>query len=144
MIGRVIDALTTKELRRVLDAPAEAWAAGAYRHLRAEGPACFVGHVLNIRGKWVQAYGEREREEATDREDKRIKAWRHRLHQRGVFAFSWDDEVEERFDNLCYRFSTARVVRAIKLRALRNLEKKARPRKRTVPSTIQREEVAIG
>lgn len=108
MIGIAMEKWPNDALRRVVDAPLEAWKTGGSDGDWVSGdsrPKPFAGCL------WHHAGGE---------EEDWIDAVRRIAHV--------NDEIEDlswrRFDRLCERFGLPRTVRAIKLRALAILLKR--------------------
>ena len=106
MLGKALAAMTDAELRRVLDAPVETWGVGELYDAETH-KACLLGHADAMhrrKGKDVLSES---------------------LRLRLLAAVPWKKSKRatgDQFDALCYRFGIPRVVRAIKVRALAELE----------------------
>ena len=112
MIGTILGVMTETELRRVIDAPIETWAPGGYFEPDTN-TACLVGHASGYfeQGKFCG-----------------------RLHApiigRAFRATGYSGTKQ--FDDLCRRFGIPRTVRAIKVRALAELETRTQREPATV------------
>ena len=117
MLGKALAAMTDTELRRVIDAPVEGWKNGDYYDMHAR-TSCLIGHAggCYVVGSQWEA---RELQSVAARVNSAVTA-------KPFYV------VEERFDLLCLRFGVPRTVRAIKLRALAELEARTQREPATV------------
>lgn len=114
MLNLAIDEMPPPALRRILDAPVEAWVVGANGWLPSSGKPKPENGCL-----WHHAGAEGEHWSAAVQRILGLgeDAYAHGLH----------------FDMLCHRFGLPRIVRAVKLRAAAALERKVETLGPTVP-----------
>jgi len=116
MIGRAMEKWPSVALRRVVDAPIEAWSTREFALF--EGTRCLVGHAAGMRPNY--------RVEDIDRAFELLKG-------------GW--KVPFGFDKLCDRFGLPRMVRAVKIRALKVLD--ARAASEAAPSSTDSAAVSV-
>lgn len=106
MVGNFINLCTASELRRIIDAPIEDWC--TIEPIDDLSRCCLLGHACGLG----------HRDELT------THLWMAFINDERFEALPVEqlESIGFHFDSLVERFSLPRVVRAIKIRALRRLE----------------------
>jgi hypothetical protein len=124
MLGRLLDRMPEESLQRMVDTPPDKWLYGMYHHeMFPNAGTCLIGHAARVEAEDHED-GFWEGEEWINRRWDRI-----RLYKQELGIEPEDFTYERRYDALRKRFAkpphTHRIVRALQLRALRILLRRA-------------------
>ena len=124
MLGRLLDRMPEESLQRMVDTPPSKWWCGEYAHdMMPELGTCLIGHAARVEPEDHEG-GYWEGEEWIGRRWDKIRRYKQEL---GIEPE--DFTYERRYDALRKRFAKPlhadRVVRALQLRALRILLRRA-------------------
>ena len=116
MLGRLLGRMPRESLERITDMPQDRWLVGMYQHeMLPEIGCCLVAHAARVDTE-DHYDGFRNGDEWVTMRWCKVK-----LLKEDLGLDPEDFAPEHRYDALCKRFGSPRVVRALQLRALRIL-----------------------
>ncbi len=124
MLGRLLDRMPEESLQRMVDTPPDKWWCGEYAHeMMPELGTCLIGHAARMEAEDHDG-GFWEGEEWISRRWDKIRLYKQEL---GVEPedFTYERGYDALYERFTKPFRTPRVVRALQLRALRILLRRA-------------------